>query len=132
MVTVDRELLARLERERSVWMCTLRPDGSPHVTPVWFVYSEARWWVGSAERNRKVRNLARDPRVSLALEDGRAPAVAEGRARLHRDGFPAEIVAAFASKYQGWDITAPEGGAAGARVLVEIPVTRWLLEGRAQ
>lgn len=131
MVTVDRELLARLERERSVWMCTLRPDGSPHVTPVWFVYAEATWWVASAERNRKIRNLMQDPRVSLALEDGRAPAVAEGRARLHRSNFRTEITAAFAEKYQGWDITAPEAGAI-PRVLIEIPVTRWLLEGRAQ
>jgi PPOX class probable F420-dependent enzyme len=131
MVTVDPELLARLERERNVWMCTLRPDGSPHVTPVWFVYSEATWWVASAERNRKIRNLTQDPRVSLALEDGRAPAVAEGRARLHYSNFPAEIKTAFADKYQGWDITKPEA-AAGARVLLEIPATRWLLEGHAQ
>ncbi|WP_433022760.1 pyridoxamine 5'-phosphate oxidase family protein [Kribbella sp. CA-294648] len=131
MVTVNPELLARLERERNVWMCTLRPDGSPHVTPVWFVYSEATWWVVSAERNRKIRNLAQDPRVSLALEDGRTPAVAEGRARLHRTNFPTKIKTAFADKYQGWDITTPEPGA-GARVLIEIPATRWLLEGRAQ
>ncbi|MEU4389605.1 pyridoxamine 5'-phosphate oxidase family protein [Kribbella sp. NPDC023855] len=131
MVTVDRELLPRLDRERSVWICTLRPDGSPHVTPVWFVYSKATWWVASAEQNRKIRNLTQDPRVSLALEDGRSPAVAEGRAQLHRSNFPTEITTAFADKYQGWDITAPEP-AAGARVLIEIPVTRWLLKGRAQ
>ncbi|MEU7799334.1 pyridoxamine 5'-phosphate oxidase family protein [Micromonospora arborensis] len=28
----------RLARELNVWLCTLRRDGSPHLTPVWFVY----------------------------------------------------------------------------------------------
>ncbi|ADB32376.1 pyridoxamine 5'-phosphate oxidase-related FMN- binding protein [Kribbella flavida DSM 17836] len=126
------ELPARLAREQNVWLCTLRPDGSPHVTPVWFVYMGSTWWIGSAERNRKVRNVERDPRVSLALEDGRNPVVAEGQARVHHSGFPADVVAAFARKYRGWDVTAAESAESGARVLIEIPVKRWLLEGRAQ
>ncbi|WP_262286823.1 pyridoxamine 5'-phosphate oxidase family protein [Micromonospora sp. MA102] len=29
----------RLPRESNAWLCTLRPDGSPHLTPVWFVYA---------------------------------------------------------------------------------------------
>ncbi|MFJ8363696.1 pyridoxamine 5'-phosphate oxidase family protein [Streptomyces sp. NPDC093984] len=31
-------VLDRLARERNAWLCTVRPDGSPHVTPVWFLY----------------------------------------------------------------------------------------------
>ncbi|WP_217240341.1 pyridoxamine 5'-phosphate oxidase family protein [Streptomyces sp. AC555_RSS877] len=23
---------------KNVWLCAVRPDGSPHVTPVWFVF----------------------------------------------------------------------------------------------
>jgi F420H(2)-dependent biliverdin reductase len=127
---LDERVLARLRQERHAWLCTLRPDGSPHVTPVWFVFHEATWWVGSSVRNKKVRNLVRDPRVSLALEGGAAPVVAEGRAVILRGDFPAPIVEMFASKYE-WDVTAAYP-AEGARVLLRIPVARWLLAGRAQ
>lgn len=122
-------LAALLARARTVWMCTLRPDGSPHVTPVWFVYHGGSWWVGTDERSVKVRNVKADPRVSLALEDGAQPVVAEGHARIHHD-FPAEVVAAFAAKFSGWDVTAPYRP--GGRVLFEVPVDRWLLAGAAQ
>ncbi|WBB66098.1 pyridoxamine 5'-phosphate oxidase family protein [Micromonospora sp. WMMD812] len=37
------EVLARLDRERGVWLCTLRPDGSPHLTPVWFLFHDGAW-----------------------------------------------------------------------------------------
>lgn len=124
-------VLERLERERNVWLCTLRPDGSPHVTPVWFVYLADTFWIGSGERNRKVRNVLADPRVSLALEDGDAPCVAEGHARLHNRPLRPDILAALARKYDGWDagaVIAPYG----ARVLIEVPVRRWLLKGIAQ
>ncbi|MBD0738448.1 pyridoxamine 5'-phosphate oxidase [Streptomyces sp. CBMA29] len=111
-------------------MCTVRPDGSAHVTPVWFVYADERWWIGTDEGSAKVRNAAAEPRVSLALEDGRKPVVAEGDATLTHGGFPPEIVAAFAAKYD-WDVTAPTRPDRG-RVLMEVRVRRWLLAGTAQ
>lgn len=124
-------VLDRLARDRNVWLCTLRPDGSPHVTPVWFVFLRDRWWIGTDDGAVKVRNVRRDPRVSLALEDGWAPVVAEGEARVHEGRFPADVVAAFAAKYDGWDVTAPYRAGAG-RALLEVPVRRWLLAGTAQ
>ncbi|MEV0277068.1 pyridoxamine 5'-phosphate oxidase family protein [Streptomyces sp. NPDC050610] len=121
---------ARLAREKNVWLCTVRPDGSAHVTPVWFVFERARWWIGTDSGSVKIANIESEPRVSLALEDGRYPVVAEGDAALHRDGFPADIVAAFAAKYE-WDVTAPEKPGSD-RVLLEVPVRRWLLAGTAR
>lgn len=121
----------RLEREKNAWLCTVRPDGSPHLTPVWFVFRDDTWWIGSGLRNVKVRNMAADPRVSLALQDGDAPIVAEGRAQIHRGDFPDDIVAAFGEKYDSWDVTAVVQPG-GERVLLEIPVGRWLLAGAAQ
>ncbi|MFI5836420.1 TIGR03618 family F420-dependent PPOX class oxidoreductase [Micromonospora sp. NPDC051300] len=131
MAPLPPDVEARLVRERNVWLCTLRPDGSPHVTPVWFVHADGVWWVGCEAGSVKARNVAADPRVSLALEDGDRPVVAEGDARLHHADFPAAVVRAFADKYDGWDIrqpVTPDGG----RVLLEIPVRRWLLAGAAR
>lgn len=125
---MNEAVLKRLERDANVWLCTSRPDGSPHLTPVWFVY-DGTWWVCVLENSAKYRNIRRDPRVSLALEDAVAPVVAEGTAMIHTVGFPPQVVAAFARKYD-WDITEPYAGT--GRVLFEIPVARWLLPGVAQ
>ncbi|TLS43363.1 pyridoxamine 5'-phosphate oxidase [Streptomyces montanus] len=120
----------RLAQEKHAWLCTVRPDGSPHVTPVWFVFLQGSWWIGADGRSVKVRNVEKFSRVSLTLEDGRFPVVAEGEAVLHRGPFPKRITDAFAAKY-GWDVSAPrEQG--GGRVLLEVPVRRWLLAGVAQ
>jgi PPOX class probable F420-dependent enzyme len=124
-------VLDRLVRERNAWMCTLRPDGSPHVTPVWFVYQHGSWWIGTDARSVKVRNVTADPRVSVVLEDGDAPVVAEGRAILHHHDFRPDVVAGFAAKYHGWDVTRPYSPRS-ARVLFEVPVERWLLAGTAR
>ncbi|GAB3703142.1 hypothetical protein GCM10027598_01990 [Amycolatopsis oliviviridis] len=127
----DQSLIERLARERNAWLCTLRADGSPHVTPVWFVYLDDVFWVGSGERNVKVRNVGGDPRVSLALEDGDAPAVAEGLVHVHRGQLREDVLAALAAKYDGW-AAGEEVEPFGARVLLEVPVKRWLLRGVAQ
>jgi PPOX class probable F420-dependent enzyme len=123
----------RLAREHNAWLCTVRSDGSPHVTPVWFVFLREAFWIGTDGDAVKARNAAKRPRVSLALEDGVAPVVAEGDAVTHRDRdrFPAEVTQAFAAKYAGWDVTAPYRPGR-ARVLLEVPVRRWLLAGAAQ
>lgn len=118
----------RLAQERHAWLCTVRPDGSAHVTPVWFVFSRSVWWVGTDGHAVKVRNVRHEPRVSLTLEDGRFPVVAEGDAGLETT-FPPEIVAAFAEKYE-WDVTEPTRPG-GSRVLLKIRVRRWLLAGSA-
>lgn len=120
----------RLGRERHMWLCTLRPDGSPHITPMWFVYVRDRWWFSTGRRGVKVRNIRADARVSVHLEDGAVPVVAEGEAREHRGDFPEDVVAAFAAKYDGWDITAPVGQH-GCQLLFGVEVRRWLLLGKA-
>jgi F420H(2)-dependent biliverdin reductase len=120
----------RLTGQKNAWLCTVRPDGSAHVTPVWFVYQSSTWWIGADRSSVKVRNIQKEPRASLALEDGRFPVVAEGDASLIRDEFPREVVTAFERKY-GWEVSAPTRPG-GARVLLKVRVRRWLLAGAAQ
>ena len=123
--------LDRLRTERNAWLCTLRRDGSPHVTPVWYVLVDDEFWISSGERNAKVRNVINDPRVSLALDGGDHPYVAEGRAVVHRDRLREDVLAALAEKYDGWQ-AGLEIEPYGKRVLINVPVDRWLLRGAAQ
>jgi PPOX class probable F420-dependent enzyme len=52
---------------------TLMPDGSPQVTPVWVDYDGKHVRVNSALGRVKDRNIRRDPRVSLAIQDPENP-----------------------------------------------------------
>jgi PPOX class probable F420-dependent enzyme len=73
--TVARETVAGarirrfLEEEPIVWLSTVRPNGRPHLVPIWF------WWDGEAllifskPNAQKIRNLRFCPSVMLALGD---------------------------------------------------------------
>jgi PPOX class probable F420-dependent enzyme len=119
--------VARLDHHDIVWCATLRTDGSPHLTPVWFLFDNNLWWIGTAQRNVKVRNISRDNRVSLALLDGGDPIVAEGKATIVRTDFPERVVIGFADKYQNWDVRSTEPD--GPRALLRVTVDRWLFTG---
>lgn len=123
---VPEDVAARLATEPGVWLATNRTSGPPHVTPVWFVFGEGVWWISTGAGSVKARNIMKSPEVSLALEDGRYPVVAEGSAQIHYEDFPAWVVDAFARKYDGWDMTTPEEPG-DIRILLEIPTRRWLL-----
>jgi PPOX class probable F420-dependent enzyme len=52
---------------------TLNPDGSPQVTPVWVDYDGKHVRINSALGRVKDKNIRRDPRVSLAIQDPENP-----------------------------------------------------------
>lgn len=60
-----------LAESRIAHLVTLRPDGSPHVAPVWYEYVDGLYLVWTSRKFRKFRNIEGDPRavVSIASED---------------------------------------------------------------
>ena len=48
---------------------TLMKDGSPQVTPVWLDYDGKFVRINSAKGRVKDKNMRRDPRVSIAIQD---------------------------------------------------------------
>lgn len=100
---------AEAERRLSVahdyWVATVRPDGSPHVMPVWGVWLAGRLWFSSGLRSCKARNLAADPRCTITTDDARDPVVVDGVAeRLTGADDIACFVEAVNAKYDG-DLT---------------------------
>lgn len=93
---------SRLEQARNVWVATVRPDGRPHLVPIWFVTAADRWYLCTAPGSVKARNLGANPRLALALEDGDRPYIVEGQA--HPVTPEPDVIAKFKAKY-GWDIT---------------------------
>lgn len=52
---------------------TLMPDGRPQVTPVWIDYDGKHILFNSALGRVKDKNIRRDPRVSMAIQDPENP-----------------------------------------------------------
>jgi len=92
----------RLAASHDFWCATVRPDGRPHVMPVWGVWLDGRLWFSSGMRSRKARNLAADPHCTLTTDDARNPVVVEGLAAQVSDRAGIEaFVAAVNGKYGG-------------------------------
>ncbi len=73
-------------------VATVRRDGRPHVTPVWFVLDGAELVFTTWHDSVKARTLARDGRVAVAIDDQLPPysyVLLEGVARLIED--PVEL-----------------------------------------
>jgi PPOX class probable F420-dependent enzyme len=58
---------------RTGMVATVRADGSPDLVPVWFMLDGADVVFTCASGSVKARNLARDPRAALSLDDPRWP-----------------------------------------------------------
>ena len=66
----EAELAEFLAEQKIVSCATLGPRGRPHLVPLWYVLDgdELRGWTYA--KSQKARNLERDPRATLQVEDG--------------------------------------------------------------
>lgn len=113
MPALHPDARALLESDALAHMVTVNPDGSPQVTVVWVGLDGDEIVSGHLFRNRKVRNVERDPRVSISLEgtgtsgpDLRNYLVVHARARIQEGGAP-ELLQRLAHVYMGPDVTFP-------------------------
>lgn len=58
----------RLETEQVIWITTVFPDGTPQPNPVWFYFDGESVLIYTRPGSIKLKNLARNPRVSLHFE----------------------------------------------------------------
>ncbi|MFI8929263.1 PPOX class F420-dependent oxidoreductase [Streptomyces sp. NPDC053474] len=69
-------------------LSTVRADGSPHVAPIWFLLDGDDLVFNTGKDTVKGRNIARDGRVALCVDDDTPPfafVVLQGRAELSED-----------------------------------------------
>ncbi len=73
--------------ERGVLMriAVVRADGSPLVTPIWFIHEDGAIYFTPREKSEWFRCLRRDPRVALCIDEQPLPyrkVLIEGQAEL--------------------------------------------------
>lgn len=91
---VAREMTAEEVREfllgsvRTATLATVRADGRPHTAPIWYHLDGETFIFTTGENTVKGRNLRRDPRVGLCIDEERPPfhfVIVEGVATLTAD-----------------------------------------------
>lgn len=86
-------------------LATINPDGTPHVTPIWYLHDGLHVVMITRPTSRKVRNIRRDPRVTVCIDRPTPPyagVVVQGRALLEDVAYQ-EIAVPMAVRYLGTD-----------------------------
>lgn len=110
MTAAERDEFLRVQRV--VRIASVGADGTPHVTPLWYVWDGEHMWLSSLTRSQRWANLVRDPRVALVVDAGagyfelhgvefvgRAEAVGEQPRSGEPDAVLEEVERRFAEKY---------------------------------
>ena len=84
------EVDAFLAEQRVVICATNGTRGWPHLMPLWYLVRGEEIWAWTYAKSQKVRNLERDPRATLQVEDGTEYAelrgvMIEAETVIHRD-----------------------------------------------
>jgi len=143
----DDEVVAFLEAlpARTGKLATVRADGRPHVAPIWFALDRTTAGpdspVGDLVFNTdastvKGRNITRDPRIALCVDDDRPPftfVIIEGVATVTED--PDELrhwATVIGGRYMGADQSEAYGARNGVpgELVVRLRPTRILAQAR--
>ena len=90
--SMDLETFNAFLDSRPGWvvLSTLDEDGFPHSVPLGYFREGSRIYCGVRDNTRKLRNIDRNPKVSLLVESGSTMAdikgvMVQGHATVHRD-----------------------------------------------
>ena len=109
------EIDSQLTKPHVAHLVSIRPDGRPHVAPVWYARDGGRVWVMTGSGTAKARNITNNPAVSLSIAAPWRPywyIVLEGIASLTKDNMES-LVKNICTLYDG-----PVRGAEFARELL--------------
>ncbi len=73
MVKLSENLLALLHQPSTCYLATTMADGSPHITQTWVDTDGKHVLINSVQGYVKIRNIARDPRVAVAISSSDNP-----------------------------------------------------------
>jgi len=93
----------RLRDEKVAWLTTVRRDGQPQSSPVWFLWRDGEVVVYSKPTTQKVRNVQANPKVAVHLRDideGGDVISLEGEATIDERYPAASAIPAYVNKYR--------------------------------
>jgi nitroimidazol reductase NimA-like FMN-containing flavoprotein (pyridoxamine 5'-phosphate oxidase superfamily) len=92
-----RWALDRLGKSQQYWVATVRPDGRPHVMPVWGLWLDGTFCFSTGSKSRKARNLGKNSHCVVCNENSAEAVVVEGTAKPLRD---VSVIRSFLRLYE--------------------------------
>lgn len=92
----------RLETAEVLWLTTVRADGLPQPSPVWFYWDGATVLIFSQPDKPKLRNIAANPKVALNFNSdaaGNSIVILDGDAEIATEPAAPDVLAAYLEKY---------------------------------
>jgi len=99
----EKDVKKFLDEDRFATLATINEDGTPQQTVMWYlVQDDGSIMMNTAHGRRKDRNLHRDGRISICVEDGYRYVTVSGTAELSEDQAIAQAdIRALAARYHG-------------------------------
>ena len=66
------ELATFLDEPHTLQVATIDADGYPHLAPMWYIVDDGKIVFRSFTKSQKIVNLARNPKISVLVEAGKA------------------------------------------------------------
>jgi hypothetical protein len=93
----------KLRASKHYWMCSVRPNGKPHVVPRWAVYLHGKLYYDGSPETRHAKNILENPNITVNLEDGQKAIILEGTstpASKPDPGLAQQLSAEYTLKYE--------------------------------
>lgn len=59
-----------LKSQKILRLATIDPSGNPHIVPVWYMYDDDKFYVGTNTKTRKAKNIKKNSKVSFCIDIG--------------------------------------------------------------
>ena len=64
------ELVKFLKKEKILHLATIDEKNSPHIVPVWYLYSSKKIYIGTNTKTQKAKNIKNHKKVSFCVDVG--------------------------------------------------------------
>jgi PPOX class probable F420-dependent enzyme len=131
--TLSPEVRDFLNERRFGVLATINPDGSVQQTVMWYVLEGDTIVMNTRRGRHKDKNILRDPRLSLSLEDEGRFVTISGKATIDPDPERGQQTArALATRYDGEESAEEQmrtGFGQQYRVTIDLPIERVIVHG---
>ena len=59
-----------LKSQKILRLATIDPSGNPHIVPVWYMYHNDKFYVGTNTKTRKAKNIKVNSKISFCIDIG--------------------------------------------------------------
>ena len=59
-----------LKSQKVLRLATIDKDKTPHIVPVWYIYSSKKIYIGTNTHTQKAKNLKKNKRIAFCVDEG--------------------------------------------------------------